>query len=298
MTEQAPHPAALPGSDHPTGAMVAAIYGDLTPHPWLPADLDTDDALTARMIDHSMAMGWLDGRGPVPVTAGQANHALGGAPGLWVLNDAGREHPHGSTTPPLVAWFHANIRPVHPDRPLPTEPFLRCAGDALNRIGHLTVQAVQILLPIQMLDTSPRLDPVNQPSLLTSGRFHGGDPTAATDVVLSLDSGQDPWAATMAARLCEQAAIGDPPILVLHEHLPTDTARIAPPFGDWLWKGPPLHRVTARGTLAEWSLDTVGWLGAHLADQSALNGGTCPALFTIRRDDPAFDAAVPAPPGN
>lgn len=39
------------------------------------------------------------------------------------------------------------------------------------------------------------------------------------------------------------------------------------------------HRVTFRGTLAEWSLDAVGWLTAFLSDLSSRNGISTPLMI-------------------
>lgn len=43
------------------------------------------------------------------------------------------------------------------------------------------------------------------------------------------------------------------------------------------------HRVTFRGTLAEWSLDALGWLAAFLADVSARHGVRTPLILTADR---------------
>src|SRR5260370_41976080 len=40
------------------------------------------------------------------------------------------------------------------------------------------------------------------------------------------------------------------------------------------------HRVTFRGTLAEWSLDALGWLPAFLADGSSRQGISSPLILT------------------
>jgi hypothetical protein len=43
------------------------------------------------------------------------------------------------------------------------------------------------------------------------------------------------------------------------------------------------HRVTFRGTLAEWSLDALGWLAAFLADVGARHGVRTPLILTADR---------------
>jgi hypothetical protein len=45
------------------------------------------------------------------------------------------------------------------------------------------------------------------------------------------------------------------------------------------------HRVTFRGTLAEWSLDALGWLAAFLADGSSRHGISTPLMLTAARSE-------------
>ncbi|TDC61125.1 hypothetical protein E1258_12510 [Micromonospora sp. KC207] len=59
------------------------------------------------------------------------------------MNDAGQDHPHADPAASLAAWFQVAVDPVADDRPLPVQPFLRCAGDVAARIGDLDLQAVQ-----------------------------------------------------------------------------------------------------------------------------------------------------------
>jgi hypothetical protein len=67
----------------------------------------------------------------------------------------------------------------------------------------------------------------------------------------------------------------------------TDDQNTAPqsPVIDELWLGPDQHRSTFHGTLAEWSLDALGWLAAFLAEASSLHGVSTPLLFTASRVD-------------
>ncbi|MEH0828469.1 MULTISPECIES: hypothetical protein [unclassified Micromonospora] len=54
-----------------------------------------------------------------------------------------------------------------------------------------------------------------------------------------------------------------------------------PPFDSGFGSGPPRHRVTFSGALAEWPLDAFGWLGDFLADLSAQHGITTPVPLTV-----------------
>lgn len=51
------------------------------------------------------------------------------------------------------------------------------------------------------------------------------------------------------------------------------------------------HRVTFRGSLAEWSLDALGWLAAFLADQSSRHGVSTRLTFTAGRSGLPASAA-------
>lgn len=68
-----------------------------------------------------------------------------------------------------------------------------------------------------------------------------------------------------------------------HSDTDHDPKAMRPPFDSGFWNGPPRHRVTFSGTLAEWSLDALGWLGGFLADLSAQHGITTPVLLTVTR---------------
>lgn len=108
-----------PGELPTAGTLFAAFHGELTPHPWRPADCEHD----AYQLFHqrSLAMGRLDS--------------------LWAMNDAGTEQ-----RPPdegAFAWFQVEAT----RSPLPVRAFLVCAGSTLERIGSARVTAVQVRLP-------------------------------------------------------------------------------------------------------------------------------------------------------
>lgn len=127
-------PGLAPGSCGVAGTLFAALYGELKPHPDRNPETDRDPFI--QFHDRSQAMGWLDC--------------------LWGMNDAGREHPLAAPGSSLVTWFQASVGTVPGDRPLPVQPFLRCAGDVTDRLGALQLQAAQVLLPAHVLDISAR----------------------------------------------------------------------------------------------------------------------------------------------
>lgn len=232
--------------------MFAALYGELTPHPWRDPDLD------AYFLFHhrSVAMGWL---------------------ARWGMNDAGEQHPLAASEPPLAAWFQVGVEPLPDDGPLPVQPFLRCAGDATERIGRLRLRAAQVLLPVEAL----RAEAAFPPALGAAGWFAAADPASRAPVRVTLDSGQAATVPGAAPRLYHEINSFDQSVFACDAYsLVNHDPLIGPPFDDRLWNGPPAHRTTFDGTLAEWSPDAIGWLGAFLADLCARNGVASPVLLT------------------
>jgi hypothetical protein len=264
--------------------MFAALYGELAPHPWRHPDTAQD----AYFLFHrrSLAMEWLDDIAiAVRKTAGGTEEREFGAPGLWSMNDAGQDHPLAAPEASLVVWFQVGVERVSDDRPLPVQPFLRCAGDAAARMGTLRLQAVQMLLPVQSLDISSRPEYARIPSLLTAGWFGDCDPQSRMPVRVTLDSGQAPSIPSAASHMRERMSRLDQDVFVYESHslADHDPLTMRPPFADSFWNGPSLHRATFHGTLVEWSLDALGWLGGFLADLSARQGVTTPLLLTASR---------------
>lgn len=257
-TDEEARPGLAPGSRSPAGTMFAALYGEPAPVPE-----DGPDAYSL-FHDRSVAMGWLDDPG---------------APGLWGMNDAGQEHPIAGG--PLVAWFQVGVEPVPADRPLPVQPFLHCTGDVVARLGGGELTAVQVLLPVEALDVAPRPHPALVPSLLTAHWFTGpGIPVRVT-----LDSGQVPSVPAAAAAMRDQLGRLEQDVFTCASHSLTEPAPLPAPVDDSFWPGPPHHRVTFHGTLAEWSPDAIGWLAGFLADLGARLGVHTPVLLTVLRDD-------------
>lgn len=279
--EAAPGPA--PGSSGVLGTLFAALYGELTPHPW--RDPENDRDVYIRFHDRSRAMGWLDDRAvSIRQTPEGVVERKVGSPGLWGMNDAGQENPASPETP-LVAWFQVGLAgPVAADQSLPVQPFLRCIGDVLGRMGTLDLRAVQILLPVGDLDlTSARDWP---PSLTDADWFDDSDPRQRTTVRVTMDSGRDPVIPSAARRLRESMnRFEQQKVFMCESHSLTDhdPLTMTPPFDAVFWNGPPQHRVSFTGTLAEWSLDAIGWLAAFLADLSAREGADTTVLFTAVR---------------
>jgi hypothetical protein len=285
--------------------MTAALYGELSPHPWRDPDAATEDPYSL-FYKRSLSMGWLDDVGTHvrferdPATGRDVEVVLGetGAEGLWGMHEAGPEVPGCGAASPVAAWFQVGVNAVPPDRALPVQPFLRCADDVVARFGALRLLAVQMLLPVQqLLHTTPR---PGLPSLSGSGWYFESDPRARTEVAVTVDSGQDPTVPEAADEMLKWLRRDDQDVFACDAYSLTDHTTLAEstPFHCGEWKDPPRHRVTFRGTLAEWSLEAVGGVAAVLADAGARHGVIAPVQFTAARADlpPDYQGVSSLPP--
>ncbi|MGW2671093.1 hypothetical protein ACWC5F_23930 [Streptomyces sp. NPDC001272] len=275
-------PGIAPTARPTAGSMFAALYGELVPYAWHHPASEHD----AYQLFHqrSLAMGWLDDQ------AGTEEGNVSGrrsrvAPGLWAMNDAGWSHPLAAPNPNLISWFHVEASALADDRPLPVQPFLRCAQETTERIGAVRLTAVQVLLPVQGIDASARPPYALVPSMRTPDWFGECDPRAGVPVKVRIDGGLDPSIPAVAPQFARRVTPPDQTVFAggIDEALPLGDFP-APPFDDRFWNGPPLHGMTLSGELAEWSCDAVGWLAATVADAAAHIGIRTPVLFTVVRD--------------
>lgn len=98
---------------------------------------------------------------------------------------------------------------------------------------------------------------------------------------MTVDSGQDPSIPAASERIHEWLGRLNQDVFRCERVVEWDP--MVPPLHDSAWRGPPHHRVTFQGTLSEWSLDAIGWLGGFLADLAAREGAGAPLLLTVSR---------------
>lgn len=273
-------PGMVPADRRTAGTMFAALYGKLVPHPWHDPEHDAYQLFHQR----SLAMGWLD-----EATAVREDDTLR-ASGLWAMNDAGWNHPLADPGAGLISWFQVEASAPAGDRPLPVQPFLRCAVDTTARAGTPYLSAIQVLIPVQGLDASTRPPYAAVPSIRTIHWFAERDPRARTLVEVGVNSGRDPSIPAVVERLIDHLGHLDQDVFVYGSHDVTGRDDVLPPpFDDGFWNGPPLHGVVLRGELAEWSCDAVGWLAEVIADSAAHLGVRSPLLITVTRALPLGD---------
>ncbi len=258
--------------------MFAALFGELVPHPRSASLGESSEDAYSLFYARSAAMGWL-----TPAVQGASG-------GFWGMNDA-EAGPASGPQPQRAAWFQVVLTGPAPGKLAPVQPFLSCAGEVVARMGTLTLEAVQVLLPERDppgggLPASPSGMRVAWPLLDALDWFTDCDPRLRAPVRVTLDGGPDPSVRAAAPAIakwvqelrqdafqCESFSLADDDHLVLRP-IPFEDGRASPPH----------HRVTFRGTLAEWSLDALGWLAAFLADGSSRHGISTPLIFTADRE--------------
>lgn len=269
-------PAALPGL-RAARTMFAALFGELAFHPRSHVAGERSEDAYSLFYARSAAMGWL-----TPAREGATG-------GLWGMNDAGAP-PAAGPPPHRVAWFQVVLTGPFPGGLLPVQPFLVCAGDVVARLGALRLEAVQVLLPER---DGPREGYFASssgmraawPLLDTPDWFAGCDPRLRTPVRVTLDGGSASSVRPAAAEIrrwvqevrqavfsCEALSLAD------DDHLILQPIPFEDPAAEVVH-----HRVTFTGTLAEWSLDALGWLAAFLAEGASRHGIGAPLMLTVGR---------------
>lgn len=250
--------------------MHAALYGDLTLHPGISGEPDLYGLFYAR----SAAMGWL-----TPA----AEHASGG---IWGMNDA-EAGPHAGPDPACVAYFQVVLTGSFADGLLPVQPLLAAARDSLARVGTLRLDAAQVLLPERKQPSpgsaaSPSGHSLASPLIDAANWFDYRSPDRLAKIRVTLDGGPDPAVSSAVSDLAERLRGLRPSVFTCESWSLDQDDHLT------LWPAPfdaddssfPHHRVSLRGTLPEWSLDSLGWLAAMLSDVITRQGITSPMMFS------------------
>jgi hypothetical protein len=259
--------------------MYAALYGELMPYQRLDVpDKGQQDAYSL-FYARSAAMGWL------------TSAVRDGRRGLWGMNDA-EAGPVSGPRPFRVAFFQVVLTGPSQGEVLPVQPFLSCAGDVVARLGTLRLEAVQLLLP-EHEATGGR---VASPSGMTTAAalldglnwFANCDPQLRVRARITLDGGPDPAIREAAPAIMRWTQEIDQHVFNIESFSLADDDHLTL-RPTTLHGGPPVtyhHQVTLRGTLAEWSLEALGWLAAFLADVSSRHGVSTPIMLTADRSAP------------
>lgn len=250
--------------------MWVGLYGTFASHP----SAARDEADAYRLFyARSSAMGWL------------VDAMDRGSDGLWGMNDA-EIAISATTSPPLALWFQVVLTKMVPaGGVLPVQPFLVCAADVVARLGVLDLQAVQLLVPTHAF-----------------AEVAGDSVAARADLELAEAAGW--YTATPAgSRTAIELTLAGVEIANIVDVVPEALARTSSPWQDVLdlraLSSPSMHELAIpvgiaaqmgsgplsvvgpfSGTIAEWSLDAIGWAAALLAESLRRAGTRTPVLLT------------------
>jgi len=246
------------------------VYGSLQLHSWITAEtVELEEDAYSLFMSRSISMGWS--------TAG--GNDLTKEP-LWGMNEAEIDRPTDNLNG-RIAWFQVGVSDRFDARPLPVLPILACADDALNRVGEVHLDALQVFLPMH--------DDGDAAGHLVSGLnwFAICDPDARTSVRITIDGGDDSAVHHRAADILatlQQINTG-----AFHfDSISIDDSMVVDPIPAvvderWLVRGHP--RLTLVATTPEWSVDALGWIVALVAAVCGPSGRRpTPGLISIGRN--------------
>lgn len=201
------------------------------------------------------------------------------AGGLWGMNDAGVDAGTGLGA---VAWFHVAVAAAA--SPPPVQAFLSCVADVLERVGVGDVRAVEVLLPLHGVpaDTGRRRESARL--IQEAGWFSDVPSIRAATVSFALAAAGTARTAAFRAALHDWARRPRQPVVRWDASPgPATPPTFAPAVPTHLFTTAPGPAVTAGATIAEWSLDAIGWVAASAADELAAAGVNEPTLLTVVR---------------
>lgn len=177
----------------------------------------------------------------------------------WVPADSGTAESGGNAG--LVAWFQVSVlADPHAARPLPTQALVECAGAVTTRMGLTRLRAVRVLLPLDR-HASGAVG-------LASSVAWFPDDSHPVSVVCSLDSGEGQFATHRWPEVLDVFRRRQTGGFGLHGEAEGTggTTRPITAARDEMWLGAGDHLVALDGSLPEWSVESVGWMLAQLAD--------------------------------
>lgn len=204
------------------------------------------------------------------------------AAGSWGMNDAARD---SDSSVSRIAWFQVTLtQPASSPRPLPAQPFLHCVRDVTEHLGTVRMDAAQMVLPMPSRDESSRTQALLD-LMQSAGWFTDLDPQRRTPILLTIDTGPGQAVGSMAQIVFERLRTHDQSVFSCDSFSVAgrQVADLTPALPDQLWQDSKNNQVLFSGSIAEWSLDALGWVATFVAEASSDRGLTHPLLLTARR---------------
>jgi len=261
------------------------LYGTFAPHPHrlAVAEEAAEDAYSL-FHSRSAAMGWL-----TPAREGATG-------GLWGMNE-GESWAVAGPQPARVGFFQVDVTGRAAGALLPLQPFLSCVGDVMARLGELHLHGLHLQVPERDAEDARLLASrvASRAGLMLEmalsdaiNWFAECDPRLRSEVRVTLGAGPDPSIAAEAPGIVGSVKEIRQAIFACTSCSFTKEDRVVLGDGDVDARAPEeaYHGITLHGTLAEWSLDVLGWLAELLTEQASRHGAHGALTLDVDRRTP------------
>jgi hypothetical protein len=239
-------------------SMFVAIFGNLRSHPWISPDVLTEDAYSF-FVSRAELMGW----------------SRGGGSSLWGMNDASFDLTVISPRA-RIGWFQVGLdESTVNGATFPFHPLLTCGYEVLGRVGEITVQGAQFLVPLQIGGIPATISSV-------PNWFNACDPAARVKMRATLDSGEDTVLSQVAADVAELASeIAREPFAIAPAADGTAHVQLVPEVTDGFWLGEGRHPITFDTIAPDRSPDSIAWTANILTESCRRVGVKTSILVNI-----------------
>lgn len=255
-----------------------SVYGTFRRHPWIDAENPREDAYSL-FNKYAEALNWSDSAAH-PEDGSVQPPGSARVAAMWGMNEAGGNwSDEVARTADHVLWVQTSLSQSDEQAGIPIAQLGLCAEKTLQRVGTVSLAAVQMMLP---LDNAPVRLAHTWDALTIS------DPAARTDLQIEVEGGEDDACVRHATTIVEELnSLCESDSLVFSAatvscspgHLLEEPAEM----NRRIWIGDSKGRVETRVTVPEFSLDVNSYLTSNIARACQRAGVSKPVLITIRR---------------
>ena len=255
-----------------------SVYGTLRRHPWLSADDQEIDAYGLFNM-YSEALRWSTSAtyprdsGPIPVDPMREF-------AMWAMNEAGGNWSDDvKDTADHLLWVQTGLDSASRHIGLPITQISHCAGKVLDRIGRVSLEGIQAMLPIGRTVT-PRPE-------WYRGVLALANPENSALLQVEIDGGEDETLIRNSTQIIDELNSSCQRDRMQFTDLTVDKSSLyllsEPEAMDRTgWMGPSRGRIRAQVSVPEFSLDLFSYLVNYLARSCRIAGVNGSILTTMR----------------
>jgi hypothetical protein len=265
--------------------MIVGLHGVFDRYPWIDrasSEYDLDEDAFSLVVKRAAAYGW-------------SSTYVGGGWELegqrWGHNDAGGDWTQDGRVR-QVAWLQAAAAERLRGQRLPVLPAVTVLGDAVRRVGVLSLTGLHTLAPLH-LATDSRADLVG-----AADWFALADPDGVAELTVTVSARETAALAVRASEI-RQLALERTSGRMTVQAAPPGRAGLALPLAGEVQTSGMRQAMTFRCGAREWSLDVAAWATEVFVDALRATGTTEPVLVTVSAPPrPDLPPRVTAPPGD